>query len=59
MHKLPGFMMMLCAYFGGAVVSRNQTELKDNLIRATVEQSAFFCGDIVFGSIFERLCDKF
>lgn len=58
MSRLPFFLTAIGAYFGLAMASRNETELKDNLIRSAVRQFAFFGGDILIGSILARLSDK-
>lgn len=58
MKRLPLFLTLMAAYVGVSMASRNQTELKDNLIRAVVSQTTFFGGDIVIGSILGRLSDK-
>lgn len=59
MKRLPLFLTLMAAYLGVSMASRNQTEVKDNLIRAAVGQTAFFGGDIVIGSVLGRLSDKF
>lgn len=58
MKRLPMFLAMMTAYYGVASASRNNTEVKDNLIRSAAGCSAFFGGDLIIGSILARLSDN-
>ncbi len=58
MRRLPMFLTMMCAYYGVASASRNNTEMKDNLVRSTVGGGVFFGGDIIIGSILARISDR-
>lgn len=59
MKRLPFFIMTLVTDVGLMCSSRNKTEMKDNAIRLSASQSAFFGGDIVIGSMLATLSDKF
>ncbi len=58
MKRLPFFIMTLVTDVGLMCSSRNKTELKDNAIRLSASQSAFFGGDIVIGSALAAASDK-
>ncbi len=59
MKRLPMFLALMCAYYGVSSASRNQTELKDNLVRSTASCAVFFGGDLIIGSTLARLSDKY
>ena len=59
MKRLTFFMATIGIYSGITLASRNQTELKDNIIRSSVSMATFFGGDIVIGSILGKLSDKY
>lgn len=59
MKRLPFFLMGVVAYVGLTGASRNQTEVKDNLVRSIFSLSVFFGGDVLLGSTLARLSDKF
>lgn len=59
MRRLPLFLTVTSAYYGVATASRNETELKDNLIRSMFGTGVFFGGDVVIGSMLGQFSDKF
>lgn len=59
MKRLPMFLAIMTAYYGVASASRNNTEMKDNLVRSAAGTGMFFGGDVIMGSVFARLSDKF
>lgn len=58
MKRLPFLMMTLIADIGILLSSRNKTEVKDNAVRLSASQAAFFGGDIVIGSALAAISDK-
>lgn len=58
MKRLPFFLMTAVTDIGIICSSRNKTEAKDNAIRLSATQSAFFGGDIIIGSALAALSDK-
>ena len=58
MGRFPFFLMAIASYFGIFGASRNETELKDNVIRSAFSLTAFFGGDLLIGSTLARLSDK-
>ena len=58
MKRLPFVLMTLVTDIGLLMSSRNQTEVKDNAIRISATQVAFFGGDIVIGSTLAAISDK-
>ena len=58
MKRLPFLLMTIVADVGLILSSRNQTEVKDNAVRLSATQLAFFGGDIVIGSALAALSDK-
>ena len=58
MQRLPFLLMTLVADLGIILSSRNKTEVKDNTVRLSASQAAFFGGDIVIGSALAALSDK-
>lgn len=58
MKRLPFLLMTIVADLGLILSSRNQTEVKDNVIRLSATQTAFFGGDILIGSMLAALSDK-
>lgn len=58
MKRLPFLMMTIVADLGLILSSRNQTEVKDNAVRLSATQAAFFGGDIIIGSTLAGLSDK-
>lgn len=58
MKRLPFLMMTLVADIGILMSSRNKTEVKDNAVRLSASQLAFFGGDIIIGSALATLSDK-
>ena len=58
MKRLPFLLMTLVTDIGLLMSSRNQTEIKDNAVRISATQIAFFGGDIVIGSALAALSDK-
>lgn len=58
MKRLPLFLTCFGGYLGVSMASRNKTELKDNVTRATFSNITFFGGDILFASLLGRLSDK-
>ncbi len=59
MGRFPFFLMAIASYFGIFGASRNETEVKDNVIRSAFSLTAFFGGDLLIGSTLARLSDKF
>lgn len=57
--RLPFLMSAAGMGLGFVCASRNQTELKDNLIRNGTALTVFFGGDIIIGSALAGLSDKF
>ncbi len=58
MKRLPFLLMTIVADIGILMSSRNQTEVKDNAVRLSSTQAAFFGGDIVIGSVLATMSDK-
>jgi len=58
MKRLPFLLMTIVTDIGLLMSSRNQTEIKDNTVRISATQIAFFGGDIVIGSALAALSDK-
>lgn len=58
MKRLPFFLMTCVSSLGIIMSSRNYTEIKDNVIRASASQITYFGGDIVIGSALAALSDK-
>lgn len=58
MKRLPFLLMTIVADIGLIMSSRNKTEVKDNTVRLSATQSAFFGGDIVIGSALAAMSDK-
>lgn len=58
MKRLPFLLMTIVCCAGILCSSRNNTELKDNAIRLSVSNSAFFGGDIIIGSALAAISDK-
>ena len=58
MKRLPFLLMTIVADMGILMSSRNQTEAKDNAVRLSSTQAAFFGGDIIIGSTLAALSDK-
>ena len=58
MKRLPFLLMTIVADIGLVLSSRNQTEVKDNAVRLSSTQAAFFGGDIIIGSALAALSDK-
>ena len=58
MKRLPFLLMTIVADVGLLMSSRNETEVKDNAIRLSSTQTAFFGGDIIIGSTLAALSDK-
>jgi len=50
---------IICCHAGALLANRNETELKDNALRFSMADALFFGGDLVVGSIFGRLSDRF
>ena len=59
MKRLPLFLFMTLAYGGIAMASRNETELKNNLLMGTSSSIVFFGGDIVINNILSKISDKY
>lgn len=58
MKRLPFLLMTLVADIGIILSSRNKTEVKDNAVRLSASQAAFFGGDIIIGSTLAVLSDR-
>lgn len=58
MKRLPFLLMTLAADSGFLLSSRNKTEVKDNAVRLSMNQIAYFGADIVIGSALAVLSDK-
>ena len=58
MKRLPFLLMTLAADSGFLLSSRNKTEVKDNAVRLSLNQIAYFGADIVIGSALAILSDK-
>ena len=58
MQRLPFLLMTLAADSGFLLSSRNKTEVKDNAVRLSLNQIAYFGADIVIGSALAVLSDK-
>jgi len=58
MKRLPFFFVGIASYLGMTMASRNQTELKDNILRNSAYMGAYFGGDILIGSILANISDK-
>lgn len=56
--RLLFLLMTIVADLGLILLSRNQTEVKDNVVRLSATQVAFLCGDIVIGIVPVALSDK-
>ncbi len=59
MKRLPFLLMAIVTDIGLILSSRNQTEVKDNAVRLSATQAAFFGGDIIIGSTLAAISDKF
>ena len=59
MKRLPFLLMAIVTDIGLIMSSRNQTEVKDNAVRLSATQAAFFGGDIIIGSTLAAISDKF
>lgn len=59
MKRLPLFMFLTAGMTGVALASRNQTELKNNLIINGSGLAVYFGGDILINSALAKLSDKF
>ena len=58
MKRLPFLLMTLAADSGFLLSSRNKTEVKDNAVRLSLNQIAYFGADIVIGSALAVISDK-
>ena len=58
MKRLPLFLFMTASQGGLCLASRNQTELKNNLLLSSTGLALFFGGDLVINSILSKLSDK-
>lgn len=58
MQRLPFLFSTLVCDIGQILSARNETEVKDQTIRLSATQAAFFGGDIVIGSALASLSDK-
>ncbi len=58
MKRLPFLLMTLVSDIGQILSVRNETEVKDQAVRLSSTQIAFFGGDIVIGSTLATLSDK-
>lgn len=59
MKRLPLFLFVTAAQGGLCLASRNETELKNNLLNSSTGIAVFFCGDILINSLLSKLSDKF
>jgi len=59
MKRLPLFLFLTTAMSGVAFASRNQTELKNNLLINGSGLAVYFGGDLLINSTLARLSDKF
>lgn len=59
MKRLPLFLFLTVAMTGVAMASRNQTEVKNNLILNGTGLAVYFGGDVLINSTLARLSDKF
>lgn len=58
MQRLPFLFVTLVCDIGQILSVRNQTEVKDQAVRLSATQAAFFGGDIVIGSALAAMSDK-
>ncbi|MDR1167803.1 MAG: hypothetical protein LBK53_02790 [Heliobacteriaceae bacterium] len=58
LKRFPLFLACCGFYLGMSMASRNRTELKDNLLRATLGMAIFFGGDRVVGTALGKFSDK-
>jgi len=59
MKRLPFFLTACGFYLGVGLASRNETEVRDNLLRSAVGMVAFFGGDQVIGAGLGKASDHF
>lgn len=59
MKRLPLFLFVCASQGGLGLASRNQTELKNNLLLSSTGIAIYFGGDILINSILSQLSDKF
>lgn len=50
---------VICCHGGALLANRNSTERKDNALRFGMADALFFGGDVVVGSVFGHLSDRF
>jgi len=58
MQRLPFLFSTLVCDIGQILSARNETEVKDQAVRLSATQAAFFGGDIVIGSALAVISDK-
>ena len=59
MKRLPLFLFITASQGGLGLASRNQTELKNNLLLSSTGIAIYFGGDILVNSLLSQLSDKF
>lgn len=59
MKRLPLFLFLFASQGGLGLASRNQTELKNNLLLSSTGIAIYFGGDVLINSLLSKLSDKF
>jgi len=59
MKRLPLFLFIFASQGGLGLASRNQTELKNNLLLSSTGIAIYFGGDVLINSLLSKLSDKF
>jgi hypothetical protein len=58
LRRFPLILVFVSMVFGRSMAARNETEVKDHIVRSTVAAPFYFLGDVALGSLFAKLSDK-